>query len=358
MKTRLIAVLGAGGVGKTTTAAALAAGLARDGLRTAVITVDPARRLAGVLGLESLGNDPREVFRDANGGSMSALWLDSQTAFEELVRKHAPRAADKVLNHRLFKILQGQLGGVEEYLGVEKVLALGRSGDFDVCVLDTPPSRHALDFLDSPQHLLKFFDESILSYFLQDDAPDTQKGFFARIVRSGRQQALDAFRGFLGKSFLGELANLLQEFRPVQEIFTDRARAIEGWTREESTRFVLVSTFDAYPLDEARLLADELETRGLPGQRLLVLNKTLPNETPPSASELVRALGEEGARALQARWDAERMARSGLAQTFDGRMPPLAEVRRYSVEHLALAQLEAMGRGIVSAWRATSSTAL
>jgi len=320
--------------------------------------VDPARRLAGVLGLEHLTNEPREVFRDPSGGSMSALWLDSRTAFEELVRKHAPRSAEQVLNHRLFKILQSQLGGIEEYLGVEKVLGLGRSGDFDVCVLDTPPSRHALDFLDSPQHLLKFFDESILSYFLNDEAPAQKRGFFARIVQTGRNQALDAFRNFLGRSFLGELAQLLQEFRPVQEVFTDRARAIEAWTSEPSTRFVLVATLEDYPQDEIRLLAGELETRRLPGNRLLVLNKCLPVEEPPSLERLTEALGQAGGRALRQRWENEKLARAKLADSFGHPVPPVAEVRRYSVDHLGLAQLEAMGRGIVSAWRAQHSTGL
>jgi hypothetical protein len=149
---------------------------------------------------------------------------------------------------------------------------------------------------------------------------------------------------------------LLREFRPVQEIFTDRARAIEAWTKADSTRFVLVATYDAYPLDEVRLLSGELETRGLPGSRLLVLNKVLPREEPPAESVLAASLGLEGARSLRARWEAERRVRGDIASLFSGERLPLAEVRRYSVKHLSLEQLEGMGRGIVDAWRATNST--
>ncbi|MBS1983876.1 MAG: ArsA family ATPase, partial [Bdellovibrionales bacterium] len=299
---QLIAVLGAGGVGKTTTAAALALGLAERGLRVAVITVDPARRLAQALGLESLSNSPREVTSFANGGKLSALWLDARGAFEDLVRKYSsqPESAERILNNRLFKILQSQLGGIEEYLGVEKVLSLGRSGDFDVCVLDTPPSRHALDFLESPRHLIRFFDESVLRVFVKEDGAEEKSGFFSKILRSGRQQAIEIFKNFLGKSFLAELGELLTNLKPVHKIFTETAEAIEEWVRLPRTRFVGVSLLEPYPLDEIRLLGLELSARELPELQMVVLNKCLPDAAPPPIDELTRALGPDSAHGLTA----------------------------------------------------------
>ncbi len=346
-KARLVVTLGGGGVGKTTLSAALALGFAELGLRSVVLTVDPAKRLATILGLESLSIEPRRVFEAPGGGSADALWLDSRSALESLVRQYAPQTADRVLGNRLFKVLQGQLGGIEEYLGVERILAVGRGGDFDVCILDTPPSRHALDFLDSPGHLLRFFDESVLRFFVESERL-TEKGFFSRLIDTGRGQALELFRGFLGKSFLGELSTLLTEFRPVYEVLKRRAREIEMWTGSDRTEFLLVATPETYPVEEAVFLSREIETRGLPGRRVLALNKCLPADPlPPGALEA--ALGAETASALRARQANEARLRAEIAARLGD--APRAELARASGHELDLNRLTRLGRQLIQEGR-------
>jgi anion-transporting ArsA/GET3 family ATPase len=338
-------------VGKTTTSAALAMAMAAQGKRAVVITIDPAHRLASVLGLKSLSNKPQEIAKHDNGGSLSALWLDTSSALEDLVRKYTVQAPsiERVLNHRLFKIIQSQLGGIEEYLGVEKVLELRQSGNFDVIILDTPPSRHAIDFLESPRHLIRFFDESVLKVFLAPKDGESKGSLFGKMFRSGQEKVLDVFRNFLGASFLGELSELLQNLKPVYEIFTRTAEGIERWVREPSTRFVVVSLLEPYPLDEARLLTLELEHRGLPRPQLMILNKCLPHENIETEA-LAGALGTEAAEALVRSVKMQNELRSKLRTEELAPTTTLSEVRRYSVNQLTREQLLAKGTGILKTW--------
>lgn len=345
---KLIVALGAGGVGKTTTAASVALDLASRGFRTAVVTVDPAHRLAQALGLEKLSNEASRVKAFDGGGHLDALWLDTRSAFEDLVRRYAgtPEVADRILRNRLFQIIQAQLGGVEEYLGIEKILLLGTSGNYDVCVLDTPPSRHAIDFLESPRHLIRFFDEGILKAFVSDEEPS--RGLWSKIVRTGRTQALEVFKNFLGKTFLSELGELLSNLKPVHRAFTETAEGIEAWVRSDDARFMAVSLLESYPLDEVRLLGLELEARGLPKPHALVLNKALPT-TAPHAPELAAALGAGPADALALRWRIQNDLRQRLNAE---RLASLTtvELLRYSNDDLGLETLGRMGRKITDVW--------
>jgi anion-transporting ArsA/GET3 family ATPase len=349
---RLFLVLGSGGVGKTTSAAAMAMALGERGLRSVVLTIDPAKRLAQALGLESLSNTPQLVKSFANGGSVHALWLDARTAFSELVVRYVKDEAKarKILDNRLFKIVQGQLGGIEEYLSIEKVLGLGECGDFDICVLDTPPSRHALDFLESPRHLLRFFDDGILKVFLSGDPSEAkQRGWFSRLLDSGRTQGLEIFKNFLGKTFMNELADLLEQTRPVHTALKRTAIGMESWVRRSDTRIALVSLLEAYPLDEARLLSSELLAHELPAAQLLLLNKALPEAAPPPLEVCTQALGPAAAQALinrhetQTRLKAEISARGPRTQA-------RVLVPRSSVRSMDTERLLEIGKGILSKW--------
>ena len=282
-KTELVIVLGAGGVGKTTSSAAFALAAASEGKRVAVLTVDPALRLAQSLGLSKLSNDPQRVRDFENGGCLDALWLDATQSLQALVTKYVkdPQAAEKLVKQKLFQVVQGQLGGVEEYLGVERVLSLCESGDYDLCVLDTPPSRHAIDFLESPRHLLRFFDEGVLRIFLDNKDDPKPSSFLGRIIKTGKNQALDLFKNFLGRSFLQDVADLLNLARPIHKVFTRPAEGIERLVREPTTQILIVSTLEPYPLDEVRLLQVELMSRDIPASTALILNKCLPNTAPP-----------------------------------------------------------------------------
>lgn len=276
--TKLISVLGAGGVGKTTSSAAISLALADDGLRCVVITVDPARRLAGALGLDSLNSEPQRVYSSQNGGYTDALWLSQSHGLSELVNRRISSESrfSEVKNNRLFKIIESQLGGIEEYLGIERILSLAQGGNYDVCVLDTPPSRHALDFFESPRHILRFFDDGVLKHFIKDDdeAP-RHGGFFARILQKRGTQAFDIFRNFLGSSFVDELSALLAQLKPVRDLLRETATSIETWLGSEQSHLVLCSTVESYALREAAFLASAIKDKKLRASELLILNRCI-----------------------------------------------------------------------------------
>ena len=169
----IVVCCGTGGVGKTTTAAVLAIEAARRGRRSVVVTIDPAKRLADALGLHELTDEPKlidqQIWDVSDGvsesdsrsvGSLSALMLDTKSTFDKLVHEHAPdeHAAQRILDNRFYRNVSGALGGTQEYMAMEKLHELHTSGAFDLIVIDTPPSRHALDFLDAPQRLMKLLD--------------------------------------------------------------------------------------------------------------------------------------------------------------------------------------------------------
>ena len=186
---RIVICAGSGGVGKTTTSAALAMGLAAGGLRVAVVTIDPARRLANSLGLDELDNEPRLVAADRFAGhgiemegELWAMMLDPKRTFDDLVARLAPDDATRedVLSNRIYQQLSGAVAGSQEFTAVAKLYELDRSGRFDVLVLDTPPSRNALDFLDAPDRLTGFLEGRALQVFL---APT---GLAAKVAAAAR----------------------------------------------------------------------------------------------------------------------------------------------------------------------------
>jgi anion-transporting ArsA/GET3 family ATPase len=354
---QLVLVLGSGGVGKTSSSAALGLALAERGFRTVVITIDPAKRLAQALSLETLSNEAQRVTTHESG-YLDALWLDSRTAFSDLIHRHIKNEtlATQVTNNRLFRIIQEQLGGIEEYLSVERLLRLGTSGNYDICVLDTPPSRHALDFIESPRHLLKFFDDSILRIFLADDEATAQGGFFKKIFRSTKGRALDVFKKFLGQRFMGELSSLLAKSRPVHQALRDTAHGAEAWVKREDTRTLLVSLPEQYPIEEAHLLGKEILAHGMHKADLLVLNRCLPQKIPTDISPLKAALGEESAETLALQ---HRNQMNNIAE-LDSNLRDYAlheiKVPRYSSSQLDLTTLASIGKDILQKWEQTGQT--
>jgi anion-transporting ArsA/GET3 family ATPase len=268
-ETQLIAVFGVGGVGKTTTAAGLGLALAQKGYRVAVTTVDPAKRLAQIMGLKELTSKPQKVFvneLEQSTGSLHALWIDSAHVLEDLIRNHASlfKDVDSIIHNRLFKILQNQLGGIEEYLGLEKILELKNSKLYDYCILDTPPSRQGLDYLEAPEHLIKFLDEGVLKYFLGGVSTSDDRigsGLFAKFFQMGSENALALFKKFLGSGFLTELAALLNALVPLRKVFLSTAVDSRAWFSNQNTRFLVVSTLENYPLEESIIIETALRRR-------------------------------------------------------------------------------------------------
>jgi anion-transporting ArsA/GET3 family ATPase len=319
---------GSGGVGKTTTSAALAMGLAAQGKRVAVVTIDPARRLANALGLDDLGNEPHLVdpTRLAGHGievrgELWAMMLDPKRTFDELIGRLAPdeRARDEVLTNRIYQQLSGAVAGSQEFTAVAKLYELDRSGLYDVLVLDTPPSRNALDFLDAPDRLTGFFEGRALRVFL---APT---GLAARVVGRGTSVVFSVLKRLTGVDLLEDLSVFFRALGGLIEGFKERAAGVKALLRDEGTTFVVVSSPEREPVEEAIFFAGKLRDAGMRFGGL-VINRVHPLDGGPPEADLealTKALGDPKLAAKVARTYAEERA--------------LAERDEAAIEHLCAA---------------------
>ncbi|MGZ5321058.1 MAG: ArsA family ATPase [Solirubrobacterales bacterium] len=264
---RICICAGSGGVGKTTTSAALAAGLAARGKRVAVLTIDPAKRLADSLGLEELGNEPRQVdpelFERAGvkmRGELWAMMLDAKATFDELVRKHAPdeETRDRILQNRIYRQLSNALAGSQEYMAMEKLYELHHEGRYDLLVLDTPPTRSALDFLDAPRKLASFIDSRSLRLFT---APGR---LGVRALGRGSGLMLSMMERATGVHLLEDLSEFFRSFGGMSQGFRERAEAVNRLLADSRTSFVLVAAPRRDAVDEAIYFRDRLLDAGLP----------------------------------------------------------------------------------------------
>jgi anion-transporting ArsA/GET3 family ATPase len=325
---RVVICAGSGGVGKTTTSAALAMGLAAQGKRVAVVTIDPARRLANALGLDDLGNEPHLVdpTRLAGHGievrgELWAMMLDPKRTFDELIGRLAPdeRARDEVLTNRIYQQLSGAVAGSQEFTAVAKLYELDRSGLYDVLVLDTPPSRNALDFLDAPDRLTGFFEGRALRVFL---APT---GLAARVVGRGTSVVFSVLKRLTGVDLLEDLSVFFRALGGLIEGFKERAAGVKALLRDEGTTFVVVSSPEREPVEEAIFFAGKLRDAGMRFGGL-VINRVHPLDGGPPEADLealTKALGDPKLAAKVARTYAEERA--------------LAERDQAAIEHLCAA---------------------
>ncbi|HXR53880.1 MAG TPA: ArsA-related P-loop ATPase [Acidimicrobiales bacterium] len=287
-------VCGPGGVGKTTIAAAAAAMAAcHHGGRVLVLTVDPARRLADALGLAGIGNAehkiPEEMFREAGVTPRGELWaamLDTQASWDALIERHAPdrRTKEQILANPLYRNIAGRFVQSHDYIAVERLFEIHSTGDYDLIVVDTPPSRHALDFLDAPKRMAEFFSSRLLRWLIIP--------YRSRLVNLASRPFYQIADRVLGTQFLADIAEFFILFQSMHAGFVERADAVVRLLADRRTTFIVVSTLESSPLGEAELFADELVRRHL-HLGAVILNRTLPDYLRDTrAGAVARALGE------------------------------------------------------------------
>ncbi len=285
-KTRVIVCCGAGGVGKTTTSAALAIRAAERGRKVVVLTIDPAKRLAQALGLKILGNEPDLVegvgAEAGSGGTLHAMMLDMRRTFDEMVEAHAePGRAEKILANPFYQTISTSFSGTQEYMAMEKLGQLAATGRWDLIVVDTPPSRSALDFLDAPQRMSTFLDGRMIR-LLSSPARAGGRGL-RKLVGAGFTLFAKAVSTILGGQMLADASAFVQAFDTMFGGFRERATATYELLRSPGTAFLVVAAPEPDALREAAYFVDRLSTEEMPLAGL-VLNRTHPVLADLSAS--------------------------------------------------------------------------
>lgn len=273
----MILVCGSGGVGKTTIAAALAmSAVVHQGGKVLVLTVDPARRLADSLGIGALGNQasriPDEAFAESGVTPRGELWaamLDTKAGWDDLIERHAPdaRIRDEVLSNPLYQNITSRFVHSHDYLAMERLHDLHASGEFDLVVVDTPPSRNALDVLDAPSRMVDFFGSRLLRWLTVP--------YRSRLFNVASKPFTQIADRILGSTFLQDIAQFFTLFQSMEKGFVARAREVEALLGDPRTAFVVVSTLEAAPAHEAAFLATELVDRGH-HLGAIVANRVLP----------------------------------------------------------------------------------
>ena len=264
----LLVCVGPGGVGKTTVAAALGLQAARMGRKTLVLTIDPARRLAAMLGLDGLDDTVRPVPMDlldptGAGGiaPMSAAMLDTGASYDALIHRITtdPEHRQRILDNRLYRMMSRSFGAAHAYIAMERLYDVLRTGEHDLVILDTPPTRNALDILDAPGRLAGFLEEGVIKWFLRNPAEGLRGRLFAR----GGAAATKLLAMIAGDELVHELAEFFSVFISLREGFQQRAQHVQRALRAESSAFVLVSSAMGPNLADAQFLHDGLVGRGI-----------------------------------------------------------------------------------------------
>jgi anion-transporting ArsA/GET3 family ATPase len=292
----ILVTTGAGGVGKTTTAAAIGLAAARAGRRTLVLTIDPARRLAQSMGLEGLDDEPALVDLGEDelpeGGELWAMMLDMQTTFDRLIDRHAGSVeeARSIKGNRIYRTLSSTLSGTQEYMAMERLHELHEAGEWDLLVIDTPPTRSALDFLDAPNRMTSFLEGRLLRLLLK---PGMVAGRgIGKVVGAGATAFMRVAGKVTGMDLLQDLATFFRDFEGMYDGFKERAQEVLDLLRDPDSRFVVVTSPEPPPLREAKFFLERLEQEGLHAAGVVV-NRIRP-EVPqdPSDASLNRAVEE------------------------------------------------------------------
>lgn len=279
MTCQVVICCGSGGVGKTTVSAALAVKWALRGKRVAVLTIDPARRLADSLSIGALSNTAKAVPLDGLGGEpgghLDAMMLDAKKTFDELVGRLASSeaAAQRILENRYYRFASARLGGSHEYMAMERLLGLAESGQYDIVVLDTPPTRQALDFLRAPDRMAGLMDQGVLRWLTM---PARKGGW--RALEMGSEAVAKVLKRLLGQGTIGEIAEFFDAFLNVGDGMNARSKAVHALLRAPKTRFLLVTSPATTVQKEALLFLRLLVEKDMPFGGF-VINRVQPPPT-------------------------------------------------------------------------------
>ncbi len=297
---RVVVTVGSGGVGKTTTAAAMAVHAAMEGRRVLCLTIDPARRLANSLGLDEMTTSEQDVPRslfESHGltcrGSLSAMMLDTKRTFDGLVERYASdeEARDRILNNQIYQYVASSLAGTQEYMAMEKLHEVRKDPKWDLVVLDTPPTSSALDFLNAPERLIDAIDSPAMRWFLQVFEGAGKEAF--GLVGRGATVLLKGIGKITGLEFLEQVAEFVSGINDLFGGFKERAEQVSDALRSPEVAFVLVTSPDPLAIGEARFFSDKLEAAGM-NREAIIVNQvhTLIAEPTISAAAQVSALAE------------------------------------------------------------------
>jgi len=305
---RLLVLCGAGGVGKTTTAASLAVEAAVRGRRVLVMTIDPARRLADSLGLAELGNEERAVDLTAAlpgeevRGTLHAMMLDTRAALEELIDRLLPDPAERerVRGNKLFRVMLEQMVGVQEYLSGEKLYDVARTGRYDLVVLDTPPSRNALDFLDAPERFAWLMDERIMRWFLPEPPDGGERpGLLRRLLSSSGNVVKRILGRVFGRQLMDEVEGFFGAIAGMRHEIRKRSVEVVALMQSDETAFLLVTGTSDLGLRDALYFHEQIAERRLPFAGFVVNRVHAPLEQPEDLAEGRSALRAEALEVLR-----------------------------------------------------------
>lgn len=347
---RLLVCVGSGGVGKTTTAAALGLFGARRGRAAAVLTIDPARRLKDSLGIDALDGEPHRVALERLGddaiGSLDAMLLDAKRTFDELIRRYAlsEAAAERVLANRIYETISTALAGSQEYMAMERLHAIASEGRYDLLVVDTPPTHHALDFLEAPERLTALLSSRAAAILQNPSLILTRES--SRLAQAALAAVLRGLERFTGFQLLRDVSEFVAGIEGFSSGFQSRAAEVAAFLRSRETAFVLVTTPEPTRIAETLAFHHELTRAGLPFGGFVV-NRVLPaalvrdgEPDPERESGRDAALARKLAtvhRRFGAIVAAERAEVARLARTAPG--VPLVEIPLQTEEPTSLSAL-------------------
>ncbi len=274
-RARVIVSTGTGGVGKTTVSAALGVMMARRGKKVLVLTIDPAQRLAQAMGLNGNVFEASKVEGiEGNQGELYASMIDAKRIFDRFVEKFSPNQeiTEKLKANRLYQQLVTALTGSQEFTSMDRLLSEVEDGNYDVVILDTPPTQNAVEFLNAPKRITGLFDRGITRWFIQKGS---KVGFFSKVVSRGTQTAIAALERVTGSEFISELSDFFEQMSYLQRSVIERSERVEKLLKHPDTQFLIVTSADEQKLRETKSFSETLKDNGFHLNSLLV-NRAYP----------------------------------------------------------------------------------